>query len=252
MPVSQCTASSGTVSASAGLPALAVPESGVGEPSVVIRVKLPRASRQLRPPSRQLDAPNRQLNAVIACLSSVVGLGAWWCTLHSGIHATVAGVVLALLTPAAPEIGQRLEHILAPWSAGFVVPVFALMSAGVSLGGNSTFDIRLFWGVFVGLVIGKPVGIILGALTASRITGIPWDGDGGARLRDLLGLALIGGIGFTVALLVSDLAFTDDRISEAKAAVLIASTAAALLGALILVLSSRPATHAADQERAAR
>lgn len=200
----------------------------------------------------RLRAPSSQLNAAIACLSVIAGLGAWWCTLHSGIHATVAGVVLALLTPAAPEIGQRLEHALAPWSAGLVVPVFALMSAGVSLSGSGAFDNRLFWGVFLGLVIGKPVGITFGALITSRLTGIAWDGSGNARPHDLIGLGFIGGIGFTVALLVSDLAFTDERVGEAKAAVLMASTAAAILGALILALSSRPSTHSADPERAAR
>lgn len=207
------------------------------------------AKGHFRAPRSHLGASRRQFDSAIRALAVVVGLGAWWCTLHSGIHATVAGVVLALLTPATPEIGQRLEHALAPWSAGLVVPVFALMSAGVAIGGG-VFDHHVFWGVFLGLVIGKPLGIAIGALATSRITGMPWDGGGGATRRDLVGLGFIGGIGFTVALLVSDLAFTDQRVDEAKAAVLLASTAAATLGAAILALSSRSATHVADPERA--
>ncbi|HWU31428.1 MAG TPA: Na+/H+ antiporter NhaA [Marmoricola sp.] len=202
-----------------------------------------RASRS------HLGASKRHVDTAFRALSVVVGLGAWWCTLHSGIHATVAGVVLALLTPAHPEIGQRLEHALAPWSAGLAVPVFALMSAGVAIG-SGAFDHRVFWGVFLGLVIGKPLGIAVGAIATSRATGMPWDGGAGATWRDLVGLGFIGGIGFTVALLVSDLAFADERVDEAKAAVLLASTTAAILGAAILALSSRSTTRVADPERA--
>lgn len=207
------------------------------------------ARGHFRAPRSQLRASRSRFDTAIGAVAVVVALGAWWCTLHSGIHATVAGVVLALLTPATPDIGQRLEHMLAPWSAGLVVPVFALMSAGVAISGGS-FDHRVFWGAFIGLVIGKPLGIALGAMVASRLTGQPWDGAGRATSRDLLGLGLIGGIGFTVAILVSDLAYADQRIDEAKAGVLIASTVAAVLGASILALSSRSATHAADREHA--
>lgn len=162
-------------------------------------------------------------------LAVPIALGAWWCTLHSGVHATVAGVALALLTP----VSERLEHVLAPWSAGLVVPAFALMSAGVPLSGIA-FDGRVFWAVFVGLVIGKPVGIVAGTIAMSRITGSSWDGSAGAPFRSLLGLGFLGGIGFTVALLVSDLSFADGRVDQAKGAVLIASTVAALIGAVIL------------------
>jgi len=198
-----------------------------------------------------LGAPKSHFDTAIQGLSVAVALGAWWCTLHSGIHATVAGVALALLTPATPEIGQRLEHALAPWSAGLVVPVFALMSAGVAIG-SGAFDHRVFWGVFLGLVIGKPLGIAVGTLVTSRITGMPWDGGAGATWRDLVGLGFIGGIGFTVALLVRDLALADQRVDEARTAVLLASTAAAIIGAAILALSSRSTTHVADPERVAR
>lgn len=161
-----------------------------------------------------------------------LGVLAWWSTLHSGIHATVAGVALALLTPT--DVGERLEHLLAPWSAGLIVPAFALTSAGINLG-HANIATTTFWGVFAGLVLGKPLGIALGAWLAARATKTTI----GMRASELLGLGFLGGIGFTVALLVSDLAFSDDRLIEAKSAVLMASTAAALLGVAVLVGSAR-------------
>lgn len=175
-----------------------------------------------------------------------IAIGAWWCTLHSGIHATVAGVVLALLTP----VSERLEHALAPWSAGLVVPVFALTSAGVAIGGHGTFDNRVFWGVLVGLVIGKPLGIALGTLATATVMGRRWT-DSGAGLRDLVGLGLIAGIGFTVAILVSDLAYSDERLAEAKTAVLAASAVAAVLGVLVLGLRHETDPATADPTDAA-
>lgn len=171
-----------------------------------------------------------------------IAVGAWWCTLHSGIHATVAGVVLALLTP----VSERLEHALAPWSAGLVVPLFALTSAGVAIGGGVA-DSRVFWGVLLGLVLGKPAGIVLGSWAAGLVTGRPWNGS----VRDLVGVGFIAGIGFTVAILVSDLAYADERVTEAKTAVLLASTVAAVIGLLVLGLRRRANTATARRNDAA-
>lgn len=175
-----------------------------------------------------------------------IALGAWWCTLHSGIHATVAGVVLALLTP----VSQRLEHALAPWSAGLVVPVFALTSAGVAVSGGGVFDSTVFWGVVVGLVVGKPLGIAAGALISGAITGRPWSAAG-SGLRDLVGVGFMAGIGFTVALLVSDLAYGDQRVAEGKTAVLMASAVAAVIGLLVLGLRRGTKTGTAEPGDAA-
>lgn len=175
-----------------------------------------------------------------------IAIGAWWCTLHSGIHATVAGVVLALLTP----VSQRLEHAIAPWSAGLVVPIFALTSAGVAIGGGGMFDSTVFWGVLVGLVVGKPLGIAVGALATGTLTGRRWN-DSGAGLRELVGLGFIAGIGFTVAILVSDLAYTDERVAEAKTAVLAASAVAAVIGVLVLGLRRQTDPGTADRADAA-
>jgi NhaA family Na+:H+ antiporter len=168
-----------------------------------------------------------------------LALGCWWLLHESGIHATIAGVALGLLTRVLPDPGEtaspaeRLEHLLSPVSAWIAVPFFALMSAGVELGSFSHL-VRspLVLGVVLGLVVGKPAGIMLGAWGAARLGGarsedpLPW--------RDLLGVALLGGIGFTVSLLVSDLSFTGLPAEEAKTAVLIGSVSAAVLGGVLL------------------
>lgn len=167
-----------------------------------------------------------------------LGLAGWWCTLHSGIHATVAGVVIALLTP----VSEHLEETLAPWSAGLVVPLFALTSAGVVIGGHGAFTSHVFWGVLIGLVVGKPLGIVIGAGVAGAATGRRWE----RGLRDLIGLGFIAGIGFTVALLVSDLAYADQRVAEAKTGVLTASVVAALIGLGVLGVRRRAASGTAE------
>lgn len=168
-----------------------------------------------------------------------------WALLHeSGIHATVAGVVLGLLTrvradddeEASPA--ERIEHLLSPISAWVAVPFFALMSAGVALDGlGDAVTSPLAVGVALGLVVGKPVGILLGTWVTTRLTAA--DLAPGVRWSDLTGVAVLGGIGFTVSLLVSDLSFADDRTETAKAAVLAASAAAAALGAALVWRGNR-------------
>jgi NhaA family Na+:H+ antiporter len=167
-----------------------------------------------------------------------LAIAAWWLTHESGVHATVAGVALGLLTRVLPDEdetrspAERLEHRLVPLSAGVAVPFFALMSAGVKLGGDTSFTHPILLGVTLGLVLGKPVGILLGSWLVTRFTRAELDEDIG--WRDLIGVAVLGGVGFTVSLLVSDLSFADVRRDEAKTAVLLASLLAAVLGALIL------------------
>jgi NhaA family Na+:H+ antiporter len=163
-----------------------------------------------------------------------------WALVHaSGVHATVAGVVLGLLTRVRPDAdeatspAERLEHLLAPVSAWLAVPFFALMSSGVDLSGlGDAVRDPVAIGIVVGLVLGKPVGILFGTWAATRF---PASGLApGVGWRDLIGVALLGGVGFTVSLLVSDLSFADHRAETAKTAVLAASVAAALLGALFI------------------
>jgi len=164
----------------------------------------------------------------------VLALLLWWCTYESGVHATIAGVVLGLLVPVGPGL-RRLEDRLHPISSFAVVPVFALANAGVVLS-SDTVDAALSsavaWGVLLGLVIGKPLGILAAAALAVRlrIAALP-DGLG---LRHLGGVAAIAGIGFTVSLFVAELSFEGQVLGEAKLAILAASLVAGLLGALFI------------------
>jgi NhaA family Na+:H+ antiporter len=169
----------------------------------------------------------------------VPGVVLWVGVFESGVHATVAGVVLGLLTPTGSVGGREvlagLEDRLHPWSSFVVVPVFALANAGVVIDGTSieaAFTGAVAWGVVLGLVVGKPVGIMAGAAVALRLRiGVLPEG---VRLRHLSGIALIGGIGFTVSLFVADLAFEGALLGEAKVAILAASLLAALGGGLLV------------------
>ena len=168
-----------------------------------------------------------------------LALAAWWCTHESGIHATIAGVALGLLVRVHRDEGEerspceRLEHLLSPVSSGIAVPFFALMSAGVvvTLNGELIRD-PVVLGVFFGLLVGKPVGVFGGAWLVTRVTRAELNDD--LSWRDVSGVAVIAGIGFTVSLLVADLSFTGDQRDAAKAAVLAGSLVAAIAGALLL------------------
>jgi len=172
------------------------------------------------------------------------GLLLWVCLLESGVEATLAGVMLGLLTPARPRGGrpvlERLEHHLLPWSSFLVVPVFALANAGVVLTADSidaALRSRITIGIVVGLVVGKFVGI-MGATLIGLRTGIGRLPEGVTR-RHVAGVAALGGIGFTVALFVSDLTFQGSALDHAKIGVLGASAIAAVLGMIVLLLLLR-------------
>ena len=164
---------------------------------------------------------------------------AWWSLHESGVHATIAGVALGLLTRVLPDDGEdrspaeRLEHRLSPISSAIAVPFFALMSAGVALhGGGHLLRDPVVLGVVLGLVVGKPAGILLGAWLAARFSRADLDEE--LAWRDIVGLAVLGGVGFTVSLLVADLSLDGVRREDAKAGVLVGSLVAGLLAALIL------------------
>jgi NhaA family Na+:H+ antiporter len=177
-----------------------------------------------------------------------------WALVHAaGVHATIAGVALALLTRVrkdpyeahAPAI--RLEHRLQPYSAGFAVPVFALFAAGVPVTGEALgklFSDKVALGVMAGLVLGKVIGIVGASALAVWFGAAVW--PSGAGPRDIVAVAMLGGVGFTVSLLISDLALDGAAAEQAKAAVLLASTAASLLAAVLLVRRSR--VHQRDNE----
>jgi len=169
----------------------------------------------------------------------VIAVAGWWFMHESGVHATIDGVLLGLLTRVRRDPGEErspaeaMEHTLAPISSTVAVPFFALVSAGVPIsGGDSLLHDPVVIGVLVGLALGKPIGVLGGTYLATRLTRAELNED--LTWGQLAGVAVLAGIGFTVSLLVSDLSFSGHEADAAKAAVLAASVIAALLGALVL------------------
>lgn len=177
-----------------------------------------------------------------------LGVLAWGFMHASGIHATIAGVALGFTVPAIARkketisLAERFEHVTRPVSSVIAVPVFALFAAGVQLNGESLKAAAtdpVAQGVALGLVLGKPIGVLLATWLLATFTraqlaeGIAW--------ADVGALGAVAGIGFTVSLLIGDLAFgagsaSDDHV---KAAVLIGSSTAAVIGAILLARRNR-------------
>ncbi|MBQ91178.1 MAG: Na+/H+ antiporter NhaA [Acidimicrobiaceae bacterium] len=208
-----------------------------------------------------------------------VGLGLllWYATFESGIHATLAGVAMGLLAPATPltgpehaseavqpivdgevdadtvrragfllgesvSVAERIEHLLHPLTSLVVIPIFALANAGIELSGDSLADAvgaPVTLGVVFGLVVGKTVGVSVFTLLAVRfrLSALP----AGAAPRHIVGVAAISGIGFTVSLFITNLAYDSPLLrDEAKIGVLAASIVAGVIGSTILY-RSKPA-----------
>jgi NhaA family Na+:H+ antiporter len=179
---------------------------------------------------------------------AILGLGLWVAFLQSGIHATVAGVLLAIAIPARQRTASRavltsnespmlrLEHALIPWNRYLIMPVFALANAGVILGGGAARSVvaPVSLGVICGLVIGKPIGIVLFSWLAIRtrlaamLDGIGW--------CQIVGVGMLGGIGFTMSLFIANLAFGEaPALETAKVGILLASVVSGIAGAIVLV-----------------
>jgi len=179
-------------------------------------------------------------------LLAVPALLAWALVHASGVHATVAGVLLGLLVPVDKEreedehhhtLAERMEHRLRPWSAGIAVPVFAFFAAGVTVvsgGFGASLGDAAALGVIVGLVAGKAVGIFAGTWLFARFTRAELDEE--LAWKDIFGLSLLSGVGFTVSLLIGELAFGagSARDDHVRLAVLLGSTLAAVLAAVVL------------------
>jgi NhaA family Na+:H+ antiporter len=215
----------------------------------------------------------------------VVGVAAWFATLESGVHATLAGVAIGLITPATALLKadvattnaqqaladreldpdelarlqfllnesvpmvERLQNRLHPFSAYAVLPIFALANAGVDLGGaGDAITSAVGLGVIAGLVLGKPLGILLACFVAVRL--------GLGRLPDrtswpqVAGLGAVAGIGFTVSLFIAGLSFPGSvaLTEDAKVGILLASVLAAVVGVLLLLLSSPKPPDEPEQE----
>ncbi|MBA0049722.1 Na+/H+ antiporter NhaA [Streptomyces sp. AJS327] len=175
-----------------------------------------------------------------------LGLAIWALMYNSGVHATIAGVAMGMLLRVKPPAGrseddytspaEHIEHLVRPLSAGVAVPLFALFAAGVSVSGSALAEAARqpeALGVVLGLFAGKIVGVFGGTYLAARFTRARLSSD--LAWADVAGVSMLAGIGFTVSLLVTELAFTDAETTEhVKAAVLIASFLAALCACVLL------------------
>ncbi|MBD3730584.1 MAG: Na+/H+ antiporter NhaA [Sphingomonadales bacterium] len=169
----------------------------------------------------------------------------WFCVLNSGIHATVAGVVAALIVPMRRRDGKPLleevEHGLAPWNAYMVVPLFGFANAGVDLRGIGIdgFLAPLPLAIAAGLVLGKQFGI-LGAIAGARWLGIAKPPEGASWMQ-LWGVAILCGIGFTMSLFIATMAFADDPVlfEQTKIGVLSGTLVSVVLGYIVLFMAGR-------------
>jgi NhaA family Na+:H+ antiporter len=227
----------------------------------------------------------RTLGLVDTPLFVALGIVLWLAVQASGVHATLAGVVMGLMVPAVPALTREivrsrsdelidvftpaaarettrmarqsvsqlewLEHELHGWSSFFIVPVFALANAGIvlradSFGDAATSTVTL--GVVVGLVVGKTVGITAASWIAirARVADLPQD----TTWRQLVGAGVLGGIGFTVSLFITGLAFEDPALTdEAKVGIMIASLLASAIGFALLRAKSSSNVSPSQRER---
>ena len=214
----------------------------------------------------------------------ILAAGIWLAVFESGVHATIAGVVLGIITPTyalnpnvtreqvestftdpdldpitsaveaarlineSVPIGSRLIRAIHPWTGFVIIPIFALANAGIELGGDALSDAAssaVTIGIAAGLVLGKIIGIAGAVLIATRI-GVARLPDG-ATYTHIVGVSALAGIGFTVSLFISTLAYDVPQIvSEAKIGILAASVVAAVLGATILTKAETPQTSVGD------
>lgn len=189
----------------------------------------------------------------------ILGIALWYCLLRSGVHPTLAGVILGLLTPNVPHQNSQLEDredgtvsviewlekIIHPWSSFVIVPIFAFANTGVEISNESVrsaINSPIAWGIFFGLVLGKPIGILLTSLAAKkfRIGEMPE----GAKNIDLVATGSAAGIGFTVAIFIANLAFDDAQTQDlAVFSVIVASVVSGLTSYVIFKIMGRKASR---------
>ncbi len=178
-----------------------------------------------------------------------LGLLLWYCSYRFGVHPTIAGVILGLLTPNTPKANSKeidsedgslsvieyLESKLHPISSYLIVPIFAFANTGVEISNksiNSAINSVIAWGIFFGLVIGKPLGVLLATMAARKIKIAEY--PQGAKNLDLVATGSAAGIGFTVAIFIARLAFDSPEIVNlAIFSVIMGSVVSALISLLI-------------------
>ncbi|MCW5696023.1 MAG: Na+/H+ antiporter NhaA [Bauldia sp.] len=174
-----------------------------------------------------------------------VGVVLWVFVFNSGLHATLAGVILAMAVPLRPgreahSPSGQMEHLIQPWVAFVIVPLFGLANAGVAFGDlTGDLDLALPFGIAAGLFFGKQIGIFGAAYALIRTGAAPK--PEGATWPQLYGVALLCGIGFTMSLFISLLAFPASAVfvDEAKLGILGGSAVSAIAGAVVLLLASK-------------
>ncbi len=185
----------------------------------------------------------------------LLGVSLWYCMYKSGVHPTLAGVVMGLMTPNQPKrnpglidtedgsvsIIEYLQKKLHPWSSFAIVPIFAFANTGVEISNNSisaALESPIAWGIFFGLVLGKPVGVLLSTYLALKVRVGKF--PDGAKNVDVLATGSAAGIGFTVAIFIANLAFDSAAIQElAIFAVIAASTVSGLISYLLFKVLGR-------------
>ncbi|TQK97492.1 sodium/proton antiporter (NhaA family) [Streptomyces puniciscabiei] len=181
----------------------------------------------------------------------------WALMYNSGVHATIAGVAMGLMLRCTTREGERhspgehVEHLVRPLSAGLAVPMFALFSAGVKVSGGALGDVFTkpeTLGVVLGLVVGKTIGIFGGTWLTVRFTRASLSED--LAWADVFAVASLAGIGFTVSLLIGELAFAGDAVltDEVKAAVLTGSLLAALCATVLLKIRNAKYRRLCEEE----
>lgn len=174
-----------------------------------------------------------------------LALVAWWFMHNSGVHATITGVALGMLTRVTVDPGEvespvdRMEHIVHPISAGIAVPLFAFTAAGVAIDASLTDVLQspVAAGIVVALVVGKPIGIFGIAWLVARFTQARLSAE--IRWLDVFGVGMLAGIGFTVSLLIADLGLSGADLDAAKLAILVGSLVSASLASIVLLKRSR-------------
>lgn len=200
------------------------------------------------------------MNRVLRVMSLIPyllgGVLMWFLMLKSGVHATIAGVLLAFAIPFSPRQddkaspSHRLEHVLHRPVAFVILPIFALANTGIVIGRDWAQELASSnsLGILTGLVIGKPLGITMLSLLAVAIgiCKLPLD----LRWRHVFGAGLLGGIGFTMSIFITNLAFTDEAeaINASKMAILLASLTAGVLGFVWLKLFGKPVASDVDMD----
>ncbi|CAM2878457.1 Na+/H+ antiporter NhaA [Glaesserella parasuis] len=193
-----------------------------------------------------------RMRVTAICAYMVVGLILWASVLKSGVHATLAGVIIGFCVPLKGKNGEEplahFEHILAPWCSFVILPLFAFSNAGVSLAGMSlsTLFSPLTMGVALGLLVGKTLGVFSFSFLAVKL-GIAQLSEG-MNFKQIFAVSILCGIGFTMSMFLAGLAFGGDEadgqfISLARLGILIGSGISAVLGYYLLKLCTMPNIH---------